>query len=204
MKLKEIIRKSDKPLFFISLLLFIIGLIMIFSSSSITAYMKYSVSPYRYFIKQTGFLLVSFLICLFGVVRFHTKSYKILGPFLVYGTAIILCLLLVYGSVKNDAISWINLGFMSIQPSEFVKIFTIMWLASYYDSNKEKLGSYLVVLYPILICLIVAGFIFVQPDLGTMIIYSVIVAFLFFLSPISKEIRNKVLMLLVSFIVIIA
>lgn len=195
--MKKIFKNIDKPLLIISILLFIIGLVMIFSSSNITAFMKYSASPYYYFFKQALVLIFSFIISL-GIIFFHSKSYKIFSNIGVYLIGVLLFLLLIYGTVKNTAVSWIDLGFFSIQPSEFAKIIIIIWIASYYESNKKKLDSYLVVLYPIFIAGVIAGLIFVQPDLGTTIIFTIIVASLFFMAPISKEIRNKTLMLLLS------
>ena len=47
--MKKIIKYMDKPLFLITVLLFIMGLIMIFSASNVTAYMSHAVSPYNYF-----------------------------------------------------------------------------------------------------------------------------------------------------------
>lgn len=199
--MKRIIKNIDKPLFFLSTLLFVFGLVMIFSASNITAFMKYSASPYYYFFKQAIILTFSFIISIF-IIFFHSKSYRIFSTLGVYLIGALLFLLLIYGTVKNTAISWIDLGFFSIQPSEFAKIIIILWLASYYEANKNKLDSYLVVLYPIFISGIIAGLIFAQPDLGTTIIFTVIVASIFFMSPISKEIRNKVLMLLLSFILL--
>ena len=195
--MKKIFKNIDKPLLIISILLFIIGLVMIFSSSNITAFMKYSASPYYYFFKQALVLIFSFIISL-GIIFFHSKSYKIFSNLGVYLIGVLLFLLLIYGTVKNTAVSWIDLGFFSIQPSEFSKIIIIIWIASYYESNKKKLDSYLIVLYPIFIAGVIAGLIFVQPDLGTTIIFTIIVASLFFMAPISKEIRNKTLMLLLS------
>lgn len=199
--MRKILKNLDKPLLIISILLFAIGLIMIFSSSNITAFMKNGASPYRYFFKQSIFLGISVVVSLIAIL-FHSRSYKIVSGFGIYVIGACLVLLLLYGSVKNDAISWINLGFFSIQPSEFAKIIAIIWLASYYEANKERLDKYLIVFYPILICIVIAGLIFVQPDLGTTIIFSVIVASMFFFAPISKEIRNKVLLLLTSIIII--
>lgn len=199
--MKKALRNIDKPLFFISTLLFIIGLIMIFSASNITAFMKYSASPYYYFFKQALILIFSYILALM-IIPFHSKSYHFFSTIGVYAIGILLALLLIYGSVKNKAISWIDLGFFSIQPSEFAKIVIILWLASYYEANKDKLDSYIVVLYPIFVAGIIAGLIFVQPDLGTTIIFAVIVASLFFMAPISMEIRNKVLLLLLSCIMV--
>lgn len=200
--MKKILKNLDKPLLIISCILFVFGLIMIFSASNITAFMKYDASPYRYFLKQTIFLIVSMVASIF-LIRFHSKSYHIIANLAIYIIIVTLMLLLIYGSVKNKAISWINLGFFSIQPSEFAKIISIIWISCYYDKRKECLNQYVTVLYPILITGIIAGLIFAQPDLGTTIIYTLIVAFLFFLSPISKEIRNKVLMIIVGGIIIV-
>jgi len=199
--MKKILKNLDKPLLIISLILFIIGLIMIFSASNITAFMKYSASPYNYFLKQNIFLILSVFLALL-VILFHSKSYRFFSTIGVYLIGALLFLLLIYGSVKNLAVSWIDLGFFSIQPSEFAKIIIILWLASYYEYNKNKLDSYLVVLYPIFIAGLIAGLIFVQPDLGTTIIFAVIVASIFFMAPIAKEIRNKVLLLLLSLILV--
>jgi cell division protein FtsW (lipid II flippase) len=48
----------DKPLLFVTIFLFIFGLVMVFSASNVTAYMSQAVSPYNYFFKQLFFLIV--------------------------------------------------------------------------------------------------------------------------------------------------
>ena len=63
--MKRIIKYLDKPLLIVTVLLFIIGLIMVFSASNVTAYMSHAVSPYNYFIKQGLFLLVGLIFSLF-------------------------------------------------------------------------------------------------------------------------------------------
>ena len=54
------------------------------------------------------------------------------------------------------------------------------------------MDGWIATLYPIGICIAIAGLIFVQPDLGTTIIYSAIVAIIFFSVPIAKEIKYKI------------
>ena len=72
--MRRIIKYLDKPLLIVTVLLFIIGLIMVFSASNVTAYMSHAVSPYNYFIKQLLFLITG-LILFFIMIQFNTKSY---------------------------------------------------------------------------------------------------------------------------------
>lgn len=201
MRLRKILKNLDKPFLIISLILFAIGLIMIFSSSNIIAFMKNGASPYRYFMKQAIFLGGSLFLSLF-LIRFKTKVYGPLAWIAVIGITISLFCLLVYGSIKNQAISWFDLGFFSIQPSEFAKLIMIVWMATYYDSNKDKLSHYVASLLPIGIALVIAVLIFLQPDAGTMFIFSMIVGFLFLAAPIAKEIKTKTIFLGIGAIVV--
>lgn len=186
---KTIIKHVDKPLLIVSVLLFIIGLVMVFSASNVTAYMSHAVSPYNYFIKQAIFLIGGFIMSLI-MIKFTTKTYGTLSWGLLIIIIASLFGLLILGQAKNRAISWYDLGIISIQPSEFAKIITIVWLARYYEKNK-KMTSYAKSLFPLGICALITLLIFVQPDLGTSIIYMVIVATMFLAAPILKEIKLK-------------
>ena len=188
--MRKIMKYIDKPLLIITVILFVLGLIMVFSASNVTAYMSHEVSPYNYFIKQAAFLLVGLVLSII-MIKFNTKSYGLFSWGLLLISIISLVILLVIGTAKNRAISWFDLGAISIQPSEFVKVITIVFLAHYYDKNEKKLNRWSKSLFPIGICAIVAGLIFVQPDLGTTIIYSAIVGIIFLAVPISKEIKFK-------------
>jgi len=193
--MKKILRNIDKPLLIVSSILFVIGLIMIFSASNVTAFMKYAASPYNYFLKQTIFLVISVVASLF-VIRFSSKSYHIIFNMLVYVIIGLLAFVLLYGSVKNQSIRWIDLGFFSIQPSEFAKIIMMVWMACFYDKHKDDLSKAIKVFYPLIVAGIVAFLIMIEPDLDTTIIYVLLIASVFFMAPIAKEIRNKVLMIM--------
>ena len=188
--MKKIFKYIDKPLLIITVALFIFGLIMVFSASNVTAYMTHAVSPYNYFIKQGLFLLMGVVISLI-IVRFNSRSYGFFSWVLLIIFTISLGVLLIVGKAQNQAVSWFDFGFFSIQPSEFIKIIVIVFLATYYDKNKKKLNKWSTSLFPIGICLIIAGLIFFQPDLGTTIIFCSIVGIIFLSVPISKEIKYK-------------
>ncbi len=181
----------DKPLLIVSVLLFIIGLVMVFSASNVTAYMSHAVNPYHYFFRQAIFLIAG-VILFFIMIAFNTNVYGKSSRLLLMINIAALVALLVYGSAKNDAVSWFEIGPITIQPSEFIKVISIVFLAEYYDAHKGKLNSWLRCLFPIGICIGVAALIFIQPDLGTTIIYGLIVALIFFSVPMSKEIKYKI------------
>lgn len=199
--LRKVIRYMDKPLFIISILLFVIGLIMVFSSSNVTAYMKYAVSPYNYFIKQAIFLLVG-LVFAVVMVNFNSKAYGMFSWLLLIVIGVSLLLLLLIGKSKNQAISWFEFGPFSFQPSEFAKIISIVWMSSYYEKKKNKLNSYFVSLFPLLVCIAIALLIFMQPDLGTTIIYLVIVSLLFLAEPIPEEIKRRVVFICIGVVIL--
>ena len=191
----------DKPLLIVTILLFIIGLVMVFSASNVTAYMSQAVSPYNYFIKQAAFLIIGLILFIF-MIPFNTYVYgKVSRPLLLINIAA-LVVLLIYGSAKNQAISWFDLGPISIQPSEFIKVIAIVFLADYYEVHKDKLKGWIPSLYPIAICIGIAALIFMQPDLGTTVIFSAIVAIIFFSVPISKEIKYKLSFIAIGIILL--
>ena len=74
--MKKIIKYMDKPLFIITSLLFVMGLIMIFSASNVTAYMSHAVSPYNYFFKQAFFLIGGFALCVISFFLTNPVSKK--------------------------------------------------------------------------------------------------------------------------------
>ena len=199
--MKKIIRYMDKPIFIVSVLLFVIGLIMVFSSSNVTAYMTHAVSPYNYFIKQGIFLLVGSILAIV-MVNFNTKAYGLFSHLLLIVIGVCLLLLLLIGKSKNQAISWFDFGPFSFQPSEFAKIISIVWISTYYEKNKHKLKSYFVSLFPLVVCILVALLIFMQPDLGTTVIYLLIVGLMFLAQPIPSEIKRRVIFIAVGIIVL--
>lgn len=189
--MKKTIRYIDKPLLIISILLFIFGLIMVFSASNVVAYMSYAASPYSYFIKQALFLLAGFFLFLV-MMGISTKDYGVLSWILLIGFSISLVILLIFIKPKNKAQSWFQIGKFTLQPSEFIKVIAIVWLSCFYEKFKDKLDKYTTSLFPIAICGIIAFLIFLQPDLGTTIIFLLIVVAIFLAVPIDKTIKKKI------------
>lgn len=190
-KTRKVIKYLDKPLFFVTTLLFLFGLIMVFSSSNVTAYMS-GKSAYGYFVRQGIFLGVSALVS-FIIIKFNTKLYGMASTPLLILIVTALVALLLYGKVTNQAQSWFQVGPITIQPSEFAKVVIIVFIARYYELNEKRLSSPLISAIPLVIGGIVAFLIILQPDLGTAIIFSLIVIFMFLIVPIPGVVKGKII-----------
>ena len=201
-KTSKVIKYIDRPLFLVTIVLFVFGLIMVFSASNVTAYMQYSASPYHYFINQGIFLFIGLILFLI-MIRFNTKFYGVVSYALLIGLIASLVALLIVGKAKNQAVSWFDFGAFSFQPSEFLKVITIFFLAYYYDENKSKLKDNKVLYLPMFICAFATGLIMLQPDLGTAIIYTVIVALIFFAQPMPKITKFKLISLILGAVVVL-
>ncbi len=195
------LKKLDKPLLITSLILLIIGLIMVFSASNVASFMKYKVTPYYFFNRQLLFMVVS-LILGFIIIRFNTKVYGYLSWPIILGLIICLVIVLVYGKITNQARSWINLfGGIKFQPSEFIKVATIVWMA-FFCTNKKREGfkSYLVFFA---VVGIITLLIILQPDLGTATIYITIVFIMFMSLNLKKNIKRNILFTVLSLGIIV-
>ncbi len=105
------------------------------------------------------------LMILFMVIDYHILFD--VAPIL-YGIGIVLLLyLLIWGRMTANIKAWIHIGGFQFQPSEFMKIFTALMLARYFDSNDRAyldLRSFLIVMG---IIGLPVGLIMMQPDFGT-------------------------------------
>ncbi len=80
---------------------------------------------------------------------------------------VLLVYLLIWGQRTANVRSWIHLGGFQFQPSEFVKIFTALLLAKYFENNTERYLTFRSFLMLGLIVGAPVGLIVVQPDFGT-------------------------------------
>ena len=72
----------------------IIGLVMIFSSSSVSTVLRYNVPQYHFVVRQAIFLIGSFIIGFLLVIQIPTSKYKYIAPFAVIGIIIALIVVL--------------------------------------------------------------------------------------------------------------
>ena len=187
--MRKKLSKLDKPLLICTTILFIFGLIMILSASSMESYMRYNYSPYHYFFREAIFLVIGGIAFIF-TLSFPTKNYKKLYNILLVLGIISLAGLLIYGHAANNAASWYKIGPITIQPSEFMKIIVIIYMSTYYHLNKNNLDNQWTIIKPILFSVIIVALIAIEPDLGTGIIIGIITLMIFYAVPMDKKNRK--------------
>lgn len=200
--MKKVFSKIDKPLLFVSIAFFLFGLVMVLSASSMESYMRYGYGPYHYFYRQAIFIGLGMILFLV-VIRIPTKAYYWVSYFLIFGIIGLLGILTIYGHVSNNAQSWFKVGGISIQPSEFAKVISIVFLACYYGKNRDNLNQIKVLIFPIIPVVIIFALIVFQPDLGTALIVGLIAFLMFFSLPMPKKILRKFQLLIVAFVFLI-
>lgn len=89
--------------------------------------------------------------------------------YVIYFAALILLAAVeVAGSIGMGARRWIDVGLITIQPSEIMKIALVLVLARYFHARTvEEIGNPLYLLVPLFMVLAPAGLVLRQPDLGT-------------------------------------
>ncbi len=200
--MKKDLNKMDKPLLFLIIIFCLFGLIMVYSSSSVAAILRYHQSSSHFFIKQLIFMIISFVFGFIFILRIPTSKYKYLSWLGIIGINVVLALLLVYGTITNHVQSWFYIGPMSIQPSEFAKSIIIIFLACYYNSFlKKKDYKIFKIFIPVGFAAIAFFLTALQPDLGSAVIIAGITFFIFISLPISKN--NLIKLIKISSVLLI-
>ena len=142
--------------------LLIIGLVALYSISDNPLSIGSS------FFRQCIFILLSF----FAYIVIRTIPLKTVHD---YSTTIfvgiaILCFVPFFLPQVEYTYRWIDLGFMTIQPSEYLKFALVIVIAKYLSNHQLEVKSKSIVIIPAILTLFCAGIVLNQPDLGTAVI----------------------------------
>ena len=194
-KITNYYKDMDKTLLFVTLAMFTFGLFNIVTASSSESVNRYEQSLFYYFFRQLV-MIGTGLILSIPIIRKDTKKYSF--PALVSFLGITFCVLylFMYGTFHKGAQNWLTIGPVTFQPSEFVKPIIIVCLALIFDISKSKLRNKKTKHYDIIGIILVVGLfnsviIFLEKDLGTMLILMFIFLTLFISSPILKKEKTQ-------------
>jgi cell division protein FtsW len=158
----------DFTLLFTVIMLVAIGIIMVFSSSSASAY--YRMGDSYYYLKRQMLWAVIGFAAMFGLMRIDYHCYEKLSKAMLIGGILFLTTVFIpgLGVTLNGASRWIRIAGMTIQPSEFTKIAVIIYTAATLSRKRDGIRSFTKGVLPFLIIAgIVFGLIVLQPDFST-------------------------------------
>lgn len=169
----------DLIIFTAVILLLSIGIVMVFSASSVMGINDFR-DPYHYVKRQTIFAAIG-LVILFIAAKVDYHVYKVLAfPGLMIGF-VLLVLVLFIGEDISGSTRWIRLGFFNLQPSEIAKLTMVNFTAVYIANKRKEVRKFFTGLLPILVILgLQFGLIILEPDFGTAMALSFTVAIVLF------------------------
>lgn len=183
--------KMNFGLLIIMIIFSIFGLIMIFSASSIAAVLRYQVSSNHFVIRQLVSTIGGFILG-FIIMAIPTKQYRFFSKILIYGMTCLLAFLFIGGVAGGGAQSWFDLGAVNFQPSEFGKLFIIIYLAVSYNkmSGKKKINAWQL-LKPLIPVVLIFFLVAAQPDLGGAAIIGIITFMIYTSIPYATKQKRK-------------
>ncbi len=184
--MKEALRRFHVPdLFLFMLILFLsgLGLVMVFSASSVTSLDRHA-DAWFYLKRQAAFVgggLVLMLLIMASDYRRWVKA----GGWILLGSVVSLVLLQVpgFGVRVNGALRWLSIGGFRFQPAEFAKLACILYLTWALVRKGPQVRSFTYGLLPLgLVAGALSGLIFVQKDLGNAVLLMLLAGILIFIA----------------------
>jgi cell division protein FtsW len=149
----------------------LLGLIMVLSASSVEAYARFG-SSFLFFNRQVVYAVVGSL-AMAVTMRMHHRAWQRLCVPMLLVSVVLLALVLLpgFGTVAGGSARWIELGPVTIQPSEFAKLAVIAFGSALLSRRWQRIHDLRQLALPLLpVVGVVGGLILLQPDLGTAII----------------------------------
>ena len=167
-----------------TLFLVFFGLIVLSSASLVLSQNRYG-NTFYYLVHQLIFGALPGIILMSVASVVSYTIWRRLAPVLMLVSIGTLVLVLIpnVGIEIGGAKRWLNLGITTFQPSELAKLSLILYLAAWFDKKQHSIGDLVSGYIPSLIIVgLFVGLIYLQPDLGTLIIISLIAASMFFVA----------------------
>ncbi len=165
----------------IALILCAIGLVALFSATQ--------ENNYDSFYKQLIWLVISLIIMIFFITINYESIVKVSPIF--YIAFLVLLVAVLFTNPINGATSWFDIGFFSFQPSEFAKVFVILFLTFIISKIQAKRKENINKISRLLLILIAIGIpiilIVKEPDYGTAAAFIIAFIMMLFTAGIDKK-----------------
>ena len=174
--------KSAKTLTILIFILIVFGLVMLSSAGVVDGQKRFG-SSYYYLIHQLLYGVLPGLAFFFLFSRINYKFWKKIALPLLIAAVGLLVLVFVpnVGYGLRGAQRWVDLGLFTFQPSEILKLALIIYLAAWFSRRDGHIASGHQSVVPFFVVMIFVGaLLLLQPDLGTLILVTLIAVSLYF------------------------
>jgi cell division protein FtsW len=174
---------NDKWIFFTLLAILLFGLLMVSSASMVISDKQFGY-PFHYLVRQACYILVGFIVA-WVVMQLPIKFWQKASGYLMFLGVILLIAVLIpgIGKVVNGSRRWIHLGVISLQVTELVKLFSIIYLANYLVRFKQQIQTqWIGSIKPMVILGVMALLLLFEPDFGTFVVITMTFLALLFIA----------------------
>lgn len=168
--------------------------------SCLSVFSMYAIFQHMSLMDTVRPVVVQLIASLIGIVRAFVISfvdYKELCEYWKFHFALcvglmVLCMFIGYAPPGTTNKAWIELPFgMSLQPSELLKISTVLMLAHFFERHKNSMNEVNTIVRLVCVAGVPMAFVAIQKDMGTLIIYAIMISCMFFAAGISPKIIGR-------------
>ena len=168
--------------------------------SCLSVFSMYAIFQHMSLMDTVRPVVVQLIASLIGIVRAFVISfvdYKELCEYWKFHFALcvglmVLCMFIGYAPPGTTNKAWIELPFgMSLQPSELLKISTVLMLAHFFERHKNTMNEINTIVRLVCVAGVPMAFVAIQKDMGTLIIYAIMISCMFFAAGISPKIIGR-------------
>ena len=159
-----------------------LGLVMVYSAS--VDYAMRTQGNSAYFLWRHVLYLTAGLVVVGVILRTRVRWWEAAGPLLLLMGLGLLVLVLVPGIGRhiNGSSRWLHAGLVTVQPSEFMKLFMVVYVAGYLVRKQEELRRFAQGILMVGIVVAIVGVLLLQePDLGSVVVMCLTVLAMLFL-----------------------
>lgn len=186
----------DQTLVWSIWMLLCLGIVMVYSASVAVAELKFTGYGSAHYLIRHGFNLVVGLSLGFAALRIPISVWQKYATGLLLLSIVLLTLVLLpgIGASVNGSQRWLDLSVARLQPSEFVKLFMVIYAADYVTRKTEWLDSLSKGFLPILAAISMIGvLLLLEPDFGAFAVIATVMLIVLFLGGMSLKIFSGLL-----------
>jgi cell division protein FtsW len=202
------VAEYDHGLVWTAVLLLGLGIVMVYSASiAIAEGSRATAFQPAYYLTRQAFAVAAGIAA--GMIAFQIplRLWQQAAPYLCLLGVGLLVLVLIPGIGRevNGSQRWISLNFMTVQPSEFMKLFAVLYAADYTVRKAAHMASFRRGFLPMCaVMLVVGGLLLREPDFGAFAVIAVIAMGILFLGGMNWRLfAGLIVLLLIGFVLLI-